>query len=248
MKRKIFSVFLAALLCVSLILPVCASKDPLYINDQAGLLTDEEYASLSEKLEKISEKYNAWIFIYTMDSCDGRDLQDFSEEFYDEIDLGYGKNRDGVLLVVSMSQPRNFAIVCNGFPHEAINIDSVLDAMESDMRDENFADAFNTFAAQCDYYINGHLNGFPFDAGATLIIALVIGFIIGLISVLVMKSKLKSVRKQNQANVYVRPGSMQITIQNDLFLYRTISRIRKQTNNSSGSGSGSSRSSGSRSF
>ena len=80
----------------------------------------------------------------------------------------------------------------------------------------------------------------------TVIIA-VLGLIIGLISVLVMKSKLKSVRKQNYAHVYVRSDSMQVTVHNDLFLYRTVSRIRKQTNNSSGS-SGGPRNAGGRSF
>ena len=77
-------------------------------------------------------------------------------------------------------------------------------------------------------------------------IALGIGIVAGVVVAMVLKGQLKSVRKQNQANVYVKPGSMKLTASNDFFLYRTVDR-RKKESSSSGS-SGSSRSVGGGSF
>ena len=69
----------------------------------------------------------------------------------------------------------------------------------------------------------------------SIVVYLIIGIIAGLIVALVLKGQLKSVRKQNEANVYVKPGSMQMTVQNDFFLYRTVDRRQKSSNSSSGS-------------
>ncbi len=70
-----------------------------------------------------------------------------------------------------------------------------------------------------------------------------------LITSSVLKGQLKSVRKQSRANVYVKDGSMQITAQNDLFLYRDVTYTEKSSSDSdSSSGSGSSRNVGGGSY
>ena len=116
----------------------------------------------------------------------------------------------------------------------------------SDLSDGDYAAAFDEFAEQCDYYLDGHINGFPFNFGKNLLICLIIGIVAGVVVAFVLKGQLKTVRKQNQANVYVKPGSMQVTVRNDFFLYREVSKSRKES--SSSSGSGSSRSTGGGSF
>ena len=55
----------------------------------------------------------------------------------------------------------------------------------------------------------------------------IFGFVVALIITLVMKSKLKSVRSQRTAANYQRPGSMQLTHSSDLFLYSTVTRMKK---------------------
>jgi uncharacterized protein len=63
----------------------------------------------------------------------------------------------------------------------------------------------------------------------------------------ILKGQLKSVRKKNEANSYVKSGSMQINIHNDIYLYRDITRTKKESSSSS-SDSGSSRKTGGGSF
>ena len=75
-----------------------------------------------------------------------------------------------------------------------------------------------------------------------------VGLVLALIVTSVLKGQLKSVRKQDQANSYVRSGSMQVTLSRDIYLYRHVSRTKRESSNSSGSRSGGSRSVGGGSF
>lgn len=216
--------------------------------DEADLLNDSEELALEEKLADLSNKHNAQIVVCTIESMDGGDIDEFLEYIYDYMEFGYGENRDGVLLLVCMD-PREYRILSNGFAGEAIDsgdIDSIGDVIVSDLSDGNYAAAFDAFADQCGYYLDGYINGFPFNFGKNLLICLVIGIVAGAVVAFVLKGQLKTVRKQNQANVYVKPGSMQVTVRNDFFLYREVSKTKKES--SSSSGSGSSRSTGGGSF
>ena len=216
--------------------------------DEADLLNDSEELALEEKLADLSNQHNAQIVVCTIASMDGGDIDEFLGYLYDEMEFGYGDNHDGVLLLVCMD-PREYRILSNGFAGVAIDsgdIDDIGDAIVSDLSDGNYAAAFDAFADQCDYYLDGYINGFPFNFGKNLLICLVIGIIAGVVVAFILKGQLKTVRKQNQANVYVKPGSMQVTVRNDFFLYRDVTRSKKQS--SSSSGSGSSRSTGGGSF
>lgn len=225
------------------------AEDNLLVWDEAELLNETEVAQLNSKLESISKKYKAEIRVVTLSSMDGGDIDEFLEYLYDESGFGYGENHDGVLLVVCMD-PREYRILSNGFAGEAItsgDIDAIGEAFKSDLSDGNYADAFDTFADKCEYYLDGHINGFPFNTGKNLLICLGIGLVVALIVTGIWKNQLKSVRKQSAANAYVKAGTMQITQSGDFFMYRNVTKTQKQSSSSSGS-SGSSRSTGGGSF
>ena len=243
MTKRILSLLLALMLCASLV--VCASAvsydgdDNLLLIDSIALLSNEEYEALRSKLEEISHTYGAQVCVGTMETLNGEDIDIFVERWYDELGLGYGKDKAGVLLLVSLLD-REYRILSNGFAADAISlsaIDNISNAIVSDLSDGNWADAFTVYAEKCEYYLDGHVNGFPFKAGRNLIIALVIGLAAAFIVTGIWKAQLKSVRKQNQANVYVKPGSLQLTQSGDYFLYRNVSKTQKQSSSSSSSGS-----------
>lgn len=248
MTKKIICFLLILVFAICSVIIVNANPETNLVNestvvyDEAELLSESEEAVLLSKLQEISKKYNAQISIVTLSSMEGADIDRFVEYLYDEAELGYGENKDGVLLLLSMD-PREFRILSNGFAASAItlsDIESITDYITPDLSEGYYADAFNAFADECEYYLNGYINGFPFEFGTNLLIALVVGLIAAFIGTLILKGQLKSVRRQNEANVYVKPGSMQITQAGDFFMYRTITTTVRQQNNSS-SGSGSSR-------
>ena len=217
--------------------------------DEADLLTDSEEAALMGKLAAVSTGYEAQIVVVTIASMDGGNIDTYVDYVYDSMGFGYGENYDGVLLLVCLD-PREYRILSNGFAGVAIDpddISKISDEIVGDLSDGDYAGAFNQFADECAYYLDGHINGFPFNAGKSLAISLIVGVVIGLIVAFVLKGQLKSVHSQSRAQDYVKNGSMHVNLSNDMFLYRTVTRTKKQSSSSSGSG-GTARSKGGGSF
>lgn len=121
--------------------------------------------------------------------------------------------------------------------------------MTPDMADGDYAAAFRTFIQWTDAYVTAAREGHPYDVDnmpkepfsiVYLGVALVIGLITALIVTGVMKSRLKSVAPQRDATSYVRQGSMKLTNQRDLYLYREVHRTERPKETDSGSSGGSS--------
>ncbi len=63
-----------------------------------------------------------------------------------------------------------------------------------------------------------------------MVICIIIGVVIGLITVLVMKSQLHSVYKQDSAQAYVTADSLNLRVSTDRFLYENTTRVPKPKN------------------
>jgi len=61
-----------------------------------------------------------------------------------------------------------------------------------------------------------------------------VGLLIGLITALVLKAQLKTVRPRHEASEYLRKDSFVLSASRDFFLYRTVNRVRRQSESSSG--------------
>ncbi len=245
MKKRIFTILLTALLCFALAFTVQGEDlQAEFLVDDALLLSDLEASVVSNNLESASAAHNAQVAIMTVTETDGRSVDNYIEYIYDSMGYGYGPQHDGVLLLICMDT-RDYRILSNGFVADAIGpdeINAIGDAMVDDLSAGNYASAFCTFAEKCEYYINGHLNGFPFDLTKNLIIAAGVGILASMAVTAGLKGQLKTVHKKKEANAYVRAGSVQITQSNDFFLYRDITRqARQKSSSSSSSRSGSSR-------
>ena len=221
-----------------------------FVFDDADLLTDAEEETLSQKLRDVSHTYQAEIVVCTVAAIGDSDVDAFLEYLYDYMGFGYGENHDGVMLLLCMDT-RDYRILSNGFAGVAIDtgaIDSIGDEIVPYLSDGQYAEGFGAFADQCVYYLDGYINGFPFNTGMNALISLAVGLLVGAIVSGVLKGQLKSVRKQDQANNYVKPGSLQLTLSNDIFLYRNVTQTEKESKSSSSGSSGSSRSTGGGSF
>lgn len=242
---KRISVFLPCLLVLGVLAFAVNATGKLdsRLYDSADVLTANEEIQVLKHLDSVSQQYNVDIVVATVPALAGVSANRYTENFYDNNDIGTGSRHDGVLLLLAM-QERDYRILSNGMPGDAIDndaIDAIGDKIVSDLSAGEYADAFIAFAGQCAYYIDGYLNGFPFPVWDNLTVCLIIGFAVAAIAVIVMCAQLKSVRKQHGAANYTRPGSMQLTHSCDIFLYRNVSKVKIQTSSSSGGGSGGSR-------
>ena len=204
--------------------------------DDADILTSSEERRLEKKLEEASETCNMDIAIVTVDGIDSYSIERYTEDYYD--DNGYAD--DGVMLLIDMDE-RQWCITAVGTGEDVFTssvIDTIGNLMEEDLEKGDYAAAFETYIDKCIYYVEK-----PFEAGTSLLIGLVIGLIVALIVTGIWRAQLKSVRPQAAAANYLKPGSLLITGSQDLYLYSTVTKVKRQQS-SSGSSSGRSHSGG----
>ena len=257
--RSLFAALAALVLAVILTVPAFAVEggfaDLYYrMNDSAGVLTEDEDNELEDALEELSLRQSFDVTIATVESLEsvGYDsMEACADDLYDYCQFGYGPDMDGVLLLVSVGD-RKWHISTCGYGITAFTdagIQYLGEQMTPDMADGDYAAAFHTFIQWTDAYVTAAREGHPYDVDNMpheplsilyLCLALVIGLVTALIVTGVMKSRLKSVAPQRDATSYVRQGSMKLTNQRDLYLYREVHRTERPKESSSSDSGGSS--------
>ena len=246
MKKIQFISLFILLLFVAMMIPVSAERAPR-LTDAAGLLSESEQAALVSTLDEISEKHQVDVVVVTIDSLGEMTAAECAEYFYDNFGYGFGNDKSGILLLISMEE-RDWYITSVGFGITAVNKagrEYISDNMLGYLSDGYYAKAFKEYALSCDYLISLAETGDPFDYDdfpkepfgvlKHLIISAVIGLVAAFIVTGSMKGKLKSVRHQTAAGNYVKKDSMKVTESRDLFLYRQVSRTERPRDEDSGS-------------
>jgi len=267
-KRVSVIVVLTALL-MALVVPGTALADdnnrntPRY-TDEVGLLTASQVSLLTAKLDEISKRHQFDVVINITDSTGNKSPRLYAADFFEEQGFGYGKDESGIILMLAM-RSRDFAFVTKGYGLYAFT-DKGQEYMEKlflpHLKNDDYFVAFMAFADAADDFLENAKAGNPYDSGNipmtpaerqsarlwTVIISLVIAFAVPGIVVAAWTSQLKSVRKKDHAADYIRRGSMQLTLQRDIFLHRNVSRTARQQDSGSSGSSGSFRSSSGSSF
>ncbi len=246
MNKKLLSLLLALVLCLTLIPAALADSSKSVVYDQEGLLSDSECEMLNAKLDELYRTYNVDVAIVTTASLDGKTAQEYADDFYEENDIGQGEDNDGILLMISGSE-RQYAITTTGYCIYVFTDDELEYISENflpSLSDGDWFSACTSFISDCgpclvaaeddDYSYNtddfdNDYNGNydPISSGgyfsvAWLGMALIIGLIAAFIGLRIMKSGMKSVSMQSSAADYLRPGSFKPGRQQDLFLYHTV--------------------------
>ena len=87
--------------------PSIESTDPICrIDDQAALLTNEQREKLYTEGVRIAQTYSCGLYLLTLEDAKaqygGADAFDAAVSYYHANQLGFGADRDGLLLVLSM--------------------------------------------------------------------------------------------------------------------------------------------------
>lgn len=238
-KKGVFTIFFALLLCVMPAMFVYAADDMPRLVDEADLLSDSDEAELLGKLDEISERQQMDIVVLTVNSLEGKSPEEYADDFYDYNGYGFGDGRDGILFLISMGE-REMCMSTTGYGITAFTDagqNYIYDQIMTYIKDGDYATAFTTFATQCDGFITQARTGEPYDIDnlpqepfsviGALIIAVGIGFIISLIATGIMRLQLHSVYSRQAAEDYMIKDSMQVTRSNDLFLYKQVERREK---------------------
>lgn len=210
------------------------------VYDNADLLSDSEESALEQKLSGIADTYGHDVIVYTTYSLDGEDAADYNEELRRK--LGAGIDGSGIIYLVSMEY-RDYDIYSFGKMNDEIMIDHIRDNMADDLApdlsDGFYYEAFDRYANRCIYEIKQvEENGPNVKPSYAIPVGMGIGLIIGIVTVLIMKSGMKTTRSEAMANNYIRQGSFNLTNSQDIYLYSSVTRTKRQSSSGGGGGGG----------
>lgn len=262
MKKKISMLLFSLVICLCTAVPAFAAQTDGFaseyarVQDLAELLSDSEEAALLTKLDELSKRQKMEIVVLTTDTLEGLTPRDYADDIYDCCGFGYGEDRDGALLLISM-EDNDWYISTHGYGITVFTdagIQYIGAQIKENLSDGDFSEAFDKFTELCDDFITQARTGDPYDSHnlpkepLSLIwipISIAVGVCLSFIIVGNMKAKLKTVRFQAAASSYMKDGSLNVTESQDLFLYNTVTRTAKPKNDSSSGSSTHTSSSGS---
>lgn len=252
MKRKkykmsrLFAFLLAAIISLSFALSVLAVNETKIV-DMADLLDEEEENALQRQFVKIAEEYECDVVVVTTDSCGGKSPQDYTDDYYYENGYGYGQDIDGIMLMVAMKE-RKFHLGTRGAAIDIFTdygLQRIDDLITPDLSDGEYYKAFKKFGELAKEFIAEAETKEPFSEahpykekmglGLRLLISLIAGLVAAVIVLAVLFGQLRSVRTKREAQDYVRDGSFHVNRKRDLYLYSTVTRIKKEKPQSGGS-------------
>lgn len=262
MKKTIALMILIMSITLVLFLPVQAADLDL-VYDEVGLLTAEQSSVLNDLAQNITEQYQCEVSIVIAEDCGEDDIIDFAKIIYDEYDYGYGADKSGLMLFVSI-EDRDYALKAVGSAGTAFTDHgkSVLaeDYLLPLLGEEKYYEAFSAYLNQTEEFLKMAESGTPFDKntdeelvetdekgsfGIKLAIVILVPLLIAGIVSFIFLGQMKTAVAQRKADHFMTDGGVNLTMKVDQFVSSSESRtkIEKSTGTST-AGDGSSNSKG----
>lgn len=242
--KKITSFITLAVILLMSVFPLAAFADgdgalyPIY--DEPGFLTEAELTEVDSKLSKLRDHYRIDVTVIIEENMYGETAQETADDYFDYSGYGIGENSDGILLYIS-EYPREYHFSTHGSAIEIFN-DRGLVYLESKvlpyLKEDNYYGAVTAYADTAEEMLEMAANGKPYNSRSPkeILIALAIALFAPLIIAFLLTMKklgqMKTAVKQDYAANYMKPGSMNITASNDIFLYSTVTKTEKPKSSS----------------
>ena len=249
---KRLTVFLSVLILLACCcLPVSAAEtgdDFPYICDTALLLSDSEWMSLEEQAAQISTLYQCAVYFITVDDYtyygDGS-IYEVAKTIYQTYDLGWGEERSGVLLLLSMYD-RDYTLIAYGYGNTAFTDygkDYLSEQFLDDFADDDWAGGCRDYLTTCGSLLKQARAGNPLDITSRIhtwhlvLISLVLGFAAALAICFFWQVRArKAVSRKTEAGQYLTQGGVQITQRDDRFSHTTQTRTKIEKSSGSSGG------------
>lgn len=225
--------------------------------DEADVLSDSEEAEVLEALDEVSERQQFDVVIAFVNDFEQVDVENAAYDYYDYNGFGYGDEKDGVYLYVSMAE-RDLNIGGTGYGITAFTDygrEMLLDRILPELGADDYYAASMEFVSICDDYITQAKTGDPYDvhnlteeetlfdklvwAAVVFLFFVAAGAIIAKIITMVEKGKIRNISYATHANEYLKEDSLNLSVEKDSFLFSKVeSRYNpKETNSGSSGGS-----------
>jgi len=213
------------------------------IVDNAGLLSSGEKAQLSKLMDAIAAAYNFDLVIVTEKDIGSKSPMDYADDFFDYNGYGLGEDRDGCLFL-QVTRGRDYWFSTSGRGMKLLDGNSTaFNKLEADvlrhLKTDQYFSAYEAFINNMEKFLSLEARGRSYNLFYEMnliftVVAWVIAFIIGLLIVSGWKRKMDTAFLQTHASAYIVPGSLVFKEQKDRFLFSRVTKIRRQTQSSSG--------------
>jgi uncharacterized protein len=128
--------------------PAAAAEQKQYVYDFAGLLTDEEIGKLEDLSRELGAERKTDFIILTVNDLNGKDVVQYTEDFYDEKGLGYDKVH-GNTAILTLDMMNREVYLAGFYKAEEYLDDQRLDLIREDITPDlssgAYYSAFETF-------------------------------------------------------------------------------------------------------
>jgi uncharacterized protein len=245
-RRKSCSKVILLFFVLSLFLPISLNNDVAAsdikqnIYDYAGLLADGEVAKLEDMADTYGAKRETSFIILTTNDTGGKDIVDYTEDFYDKEAPGYDKPH-GNTAILTIDMKNRDVYLAGFYKAEEYLDDSRLDLIREkitpDLTDGNYYDAFHSFIETSSKYMGIRPGVNPdnilFNLWFQILISLgVAGIFVGLM----LYSSGGRITVNDRA--YMDAGNSKVLDRRDAYLRTTVTKQRKPSNNNNNGGGG----------
>ena len=234
------------LILISLIVAVCL---PVFANvsDETGMLSGDQVQTLDDYSRRITNQYDIGVYIMVVDDYHRyakdpyMEIFDATATWYHNSNLGHGEGRDGILLMVDLTN-REAAFFVYGQRAEY-----ALDDYGQLLLEEAFLDDFGMddwylglmdFLETCEEAFSAAAAGEPIresDAPMYAIVWLIAAVIAGVVCI-VFYSGMKTANRQTMAVAYMDEAGLSQVRHYDFFTHRTVTRVKKEQSSGSSGG------------
>ncbi len=266
MKKRLLSCIFCLIWILTLSIGVNAAETLPMVADHAGIFSREEAELLEEKARSLGAQYETHVVIVTVDTLGGKSAESYADDYFDQNGYGYGHEMSGILFLLAMEEREWYISTC-GETIYAVTDYGVQQlgnaALDGGLSIGDYYGAFCCYLDTLESYLSAAKAETPIDGyadysgdyyhgtqedvvhaqkkGVNWLLSVGIGLAAAGITVLVMITSMNTRRRQYGAASYIQEGSFHLNTLQDLFLYSTVSKIRRPESNGGGhSGGGSS--------
>ncbi|MEN2467863.1 TPM domain-containing protein [Ornithinibacillus sp. JPR2-1] len=237
-KKVIFASILFLLFICSSSFTVFADGSTQRIYDYANLLSDEEVEALEQLADEHSEKRKTDFIIVITEDTDGKTVEQYMADFYDEMAFGYDKPHGSTVILAIDIDNRDFYIASFEGAQKHLDsqrVDLLFNELVPPLSADKYFDAFKTFVETGSRYMRYMPGVNPesiiFDTWFHVIIALLIGGII--VGTMAYNSGGKVT-----VNERTYTGDFKVLKRKDIFLTKNVTKRKKPSNNNRGGSGG----------
>ena len=239
-KGRILIMVLLCLVVGGIVAQAQSTNQTQYIYDNADVLTAEEEEQLEDLASTLSAERNTAFIIVTVNGTDGRSIEQYRDDFYDEQAPGYDKSHGNTAMLTIDLQERDVNLSGFKLAEEYLDserLDMIRENITPDLTDGYYYAAFSSFLSEAHKYMGyapGEFNpnSFFFQWWFQLAVSLFVAWFV-LRKMISHSGGVVTV----DGSTYIDDAQSGVVKRQDNYIRTTVTQVKRSNDSDSGGGS-----------